>query len=245
MIAAILIGRKGSSGYPGKNTALIAGHPMVWWPLQAAVETSEIDRIYVSTDDPGIASIAGDMGAHLIDRPAYLADNAALGEDAYVHAHQVISAELDEIGETVELYVLLMANAVTISADQLSEGIGVLRDRPELDSAVTVSCYNMWSPLRARKINEDGLLQPFVPFETFGDPATLNCDRDSQGDVWFADMGVSIVRPRNLDHLESGLLPQKWMGQAIYPIKNVGGLDVDYPYQMPQAQWWLEEHPAP
>jgi hypothetical protein len=30
------------------------------------------------------------------------------------------------------------------------------------------------------------------------------------------------------------------MGQAIYPIKNVGGLDVDYPYQMPQAQWWLE-----
>ena len=83
MIAAILIGRKGSSGYPGKNTTLIAGHPMVWWPLQAALETSEIDRIYVSTDDPGIASIAGDMGAHLIDRPAYL------GEGAYVRVHQV------------------------------------------------------------------------------------------------------------------------------------------------------------
>ena len=152
----------------------------------------------------------------------------------------MISSELDAMGETVELYVLLMANAVTISSGQLREGIEVLRARPELDSAVTVSCYNMWSPLRARKINEDGLLQPFVPFETFGDPATLNCDRDSQGDVWFADMGVSIVRPRNLDHLETGLLPQKWMGQAIYPIKNVGGLDVDYPYQMPQAQWWLE-----
>jgi CMP-N-acetylneuraminic acid synthetase len=240
VIAAILIGRKGSSGYPGKNTTLIAGHPMVWWPLQAALETSEIDRIYVSTDDPGIAAIAGEMGAHLIDRPAYLADNAALGEDAYVHAHEVISSELNELGEAVELYVLLMANAVTISSGQLREGIEVLLARPELDSAVTVSCYNMWSPLRARKINEDGLLQPFVPFETFGDPATLNCDRDSQGDVWFADMGVSIVRPRNLDHLETGLLPQKWMGQAIYPIKNVGGLDVDYPYQMPQAQWWLE-----
>jgi len=240
VIAAILIGRKGSSGYPGKNTTPIAGHPMVWWPLQAATETSAIDRIYVSTDDPGIAAIAGDMGARLIERPAYLADNAALGEDAYVHAHQVITAELEEIGETVELYVLLMANAVTISAAQLAEGIEVLRARPELDSAVTVSCYNMWSPLRARKITDDGLLQPFVPFETFGDPATLNCDRDSQGDVWFADMGASIVRPRNLDHLESGLLPQKWMGQAIHPIKNVGGLDVDYPYQMPQAQWWLE-----
>jgi hypothetical protein len=241
VIAAILIGRKGSSGYPGKNTTPIAGHPMVRWPLQAAVETSAIDRIYVSTDDPGIATIAGDMGARLIERPAYLADKAALGEDAYVHAHEVITKELEAIGEPVELYVLLMANAVTISAAQLAEGIEVLRARPELDSAVTVSCYNMWSPLRARKITDDGLLQPFVPFETFGDPATLNCDRDSQGDVWFADMGVSIVRPRNLDHLDSGLLPQKWMGRAIYPIRNVGGLDVDYPYQMPQAQWWLEQ----
>ena len=36
-------------------------------------------------------------------------------------------------------------------------------------------------PLRARKQVADGSLQPFVPFETFGDPKTLNCDRDSQG----------------------------------------------------------------
>jgi hypothetical protein len=30
------------------------------------------------------------------------------------------------------------------------------------------------------------------------------------------------------------------MGQKIYPIKNEGGLDVDYAYQMPQAEWWLK-----
>jgi hypothetical protein len=30
------------------------------------------------------------------------------------------------------------------------------------------------------------------------------------------------------------------MGQRIHPIRNVCGLDVDYPFQMPQAQWWLE-----
>jgi len=122
----------------------------------------------------------------------------------------------------------------------LREGISALRRNPDYDSAVTVSCYNMWSPLRARKIGSDGLLHPFVPFETFGDPKTLNCDRDSQGDAWFADMGVSIVRPGNLDDLEEGLLPQKWMGQRIYPIKNVGGLDVDYAYQLPQAEFWLK-----
>jgi hypothetical protein len=135
-----------------------------------------------------------------------------------------------------------MANAPTISPAQLSTGIKALRDDPTADSAVTVSCYNMWSPLRARKMDQSGYLQPFVPFETFGDPKTLNCDRDSQGDVLFADMGVSIIRPRNLDDLEEGLLPQKWMGQKILPIRNEGGLDIDYEYQMPQAEFWIRKN---
>jgi hypothetical protein len=245
MIVAILIGREGSTGLPGKNVNPVFGKPLVAWPLEAARAVREIDRIYVSTDSPRIKEIAQKGGARIIDRPPHLCTKEALGEHAYQHAHEVISAELGKEGTAPELYVLLMANAPTVSAAQLREGITVLRQHPEYDSAVTVSCYNMWSPLRARKIGADGLLHPFVPFETFGDPKTLNCDRDSQGDAWFADMGVSIVRPRNLDQLEEGLLPQKWMGQKIYPIKNVGGLDVDYAYQMPQAEWWLKTHGVP
>jgi len=96
--------------------------------------------------------------------------------------------------------------------------------------------------LRARKIAADGCLRPFVPFETFGDPKTLNCDRDSQGEVHFADMSVSVVRPRCLENLEDGLLPQKWMGQRIAPIRSWGGCDVDYDWQMPQVEFWLRRH---
>lgn len=242
MIVAILIGRDGSTGLPGKNVSPVLGKPMLVWPLIAARAVNEIERTYVSTDSARIKELARGVGARIIDRPAHLCTKEALGEHAYQHAHAVVSAELAKEGKEPELYVLLMANAPTVSPAQLREGIAALRAKPDYNSAVTVSCYNMWSPLRARKIGPDGLLHPFVPFETFGDPKTLNCDRDSQGDAWFADMGVSIVRPRNLDRLEDGLLPQKWMGQKIYPIKNEGGLDVDYAYQMPQAEWWLKTH---
>jgi len=243
MICAILIGREGSSGFPGKNVHPLLGRPMVEWPILAARECSLIDRIDVSTDSPRIKEIAHRHGAHVIDRPAELCTREALGEHAFQHAHQVISRALREAGKAPSIYVLLMANAPTIHAGLLEQGIQALLDKPELDSAVTVSCYNMWSPLRARRIDpEDGLLRPFVPFAVFGDPATLNCDRDSQGDVWFADMSASIIRPANLDDLDAGLLPQKWMGQRIFPIANVGGLDVDYDYQMPQAEWWLKRH---
>lgn len=126
------------------------------------------------------------------------------------------------------------------TAALIEEGVAVLRGNPDYDSAVSVSRYNMWSPLRARRIAASGLLEPFVPFEVFGGPATLNCDRDSQGDVWFADMGVSVVRPGCLEHLGDGLLPQKWMGRRIAPLKQTAGLDVDYEWQIPLVEHWLK-----
>lgn len=245
MICALLLGREGSSGFPGKNVRPVLGKPLVAYPLRAARAATGVDRTYVSTDSPALKRIAIEHGARVIERPPHLASSTALGEHAYVHGYEVIRDELRASGEEVELMVLLFANAATVRPETISEGISVLRARPDLDSAVTVSCYNMWSPLRARRIGADGLLHPFVPFETFGDPTTLNCDRDSQGDVWFADMGVSIVRPRCLENLDGGLLPQKWMGQRIHPLRQWGGLDVDYEWQLPQVEFWLKAHGEP
>ncbi len=234
------MGRKHSKGFPNKNLYPVLGRPMAWYPMNSVKGCREVDKVYISTDDEKLMKIAGDNGVNVIKRPAELCSDKALGEDVYVHAYNVIRAE--NKGEVIELIALLMCNAPTVTPAVISEGIKALRENPEYDSAVSVSKYNMWSPLRARRICEDGLLHPFVPFEAFGDPNKLNCDRDSQGDVWFADMGVSIVRPRCLDHLETGLLPQKWMGRKIYPLKQWGGLDVDAEWQVPQVEFWLKNH---
>ena len=100
----------------------------------------------------------------------------------------------------------------------------------------------MWSPLRARKLMKDGTLKPFVPFKTFGNPKTLNCDRDSQGNVYYADMSVSVVRPKCLKNMKRGLLPQKWMGKKIAPIKSEAGFDLDYEWQVPLAEYWIKKY---
>ena len=135
-----------------------------------------------------------------------------------------------------------MANAPTITGKLIDKGINILRKNKNFDSAVTTSIYNMWSPLRARKVNNSNLLKPFVPFETFGNPKKLNCDRDSQGDVYYADMSVSIVRPKCLENIKEGLLPQKWMGKKIAPIPSWGGCDVDYEWQLPMVEFWLKKN---
>lgn len=243
-IPALMLGRANSVGFPGKNVYPVLGRPLMAYPLLAAQDSTGVDHehLYVSTDSEEIMAIGRQYGAHSIRRPPELCTEQALGEDAFAHGYRVIREQLAKQGEAIELMVLLFANAATITGGLIDEGIRMLRADPTLDSAVTVSRYNMWSPLRARKVERDGCLHPFVPLETFGDPATLNCDRNSQGDVYFADMGVSVVRPRCVEQLERGLLPQRWMGWRIAPIYSQAGCDVDYPWQLPGVERWLLEH---
>ena len=152
-----------------KNTALLAGKPLASYPISAALQSQLVDDVFVSTDDDQIVDIALELGAQTIARPPELATNSALGEDVFVHAYNTIKSQRS----TIEMVVLLFCNSPTISSEIIDQCIIQLRNSPDADSIVTTSRYNMWSPLRARKIGADGYLQPFVPFEVFGDPNTF------------------------------------------------------------------------
>lgn len=67
-----MLGRDGSTGYPGKNTTPVAGRPLMAWPLLAAKSSKHVERSYVSTDSPKIREVAKEYGARLIDRPPEL-----------------------------------------------------------------------------------------------------------------------------------------------------------------------------
>ena len=142
-------------------------------------------------------------------------------EDGYLPACEIIAKDI-------------------VLADHIDKGVEALQADQNLDSAVTVSQYNWYSPVRARKIGPDGTLQPFIPFENHPSDLKIDCDRNTQGDIYFADVCVSIVRPHCLEDLNNGVLPQKWMGRKIYPIFNWGGLDIDKEWQMPQLKYWLK-----
>ncbi|MFC1652382.1 cytidylyltransferase domain-containing protein [Planctomycetota bacterium] len=220
MIPALLIGRKGSVGFPGKNTTRLLGRKLAEYPIIHAKEAKCVDRIYMSTDDPDLMDIAKQYDVEVIERPDYLSTNEALGEDAFKHGFDVIKER--NSGTDIELVTLLFCNAVTFLNCHIESAVEAMRNDPELDSAVTVSQYNWYSPVRARRIGNDGLLHPFIPFESYPE-MQISCDRDSQGDVYFADVCVSVVRPRCLEDLSYGVLPQRWMGRKICPIQNWGG----------------------
>ena len=242
MIVALMMGRAGSRGLKNKNLIKINGKKICEYPLIAAKKSQYVENIYVTTDCPIIKKISKKHKAIIIDRPKKLCNSKALGENVYEHGYFQIKKDLEKKSKKIELVVLLMANSATVTCEMIDKGIKFLKRNRSFDSAVSTSIYNMWSPLRARKLDKKGVLKPFVPLEVFGNPKTLNCDRDSQGDVYYADMSVSIVRPKCLENLKSGLLPQKWMGKKIAPIKSDAGFDIDYEWQIPQLKYWLKKN---
>ena len=237
-----MIGRAGSTGFPGKNVHKVLGRPLCAYPLMAAVGSPEVDRIFVSTDSEEIKQIATHFNAEWIPRPAELATSTTLSDDVFVHAYGEMKRRLASEGKNIELLILLFANAATLTTEYIDQGIEMLRADPTLDGAATTSVYNMYSPLRARKLDKNGRLVPFVPLEAIGDVSTFNTSRDSQGDVYFTDGSATVIRPKCLDQLENGLLPHRWMGRHIGSIASGGGCDVEFEWQVPIVEFWLRKH---
>ena len=90
MIAALLLGRKGSVGFPGKNLYPVLGKPLSWYPMDAAKRAGLVDKVYLSTDDEKLMELAKQSNVEVIERPAYLCTKEALGEDAYIHGYEEI-----------------------------------------------------------------------------------------------------------------------------------------------------------
>src|SRR5437868_6353193 len=135
VIAALMLGRGGSTGFPRKNLYPVLGRPLMAYPLLAAQESGYVDRSYVSTDSEQIADIGAELGAELIVRPPTLSTPEALGEDAFRHGYEVIRDRLAAEAEAVELIVLLFANAPTITGELIDQGVDLLRADASLDSA--------------------------------------------------------------------------------------------------------------
>ena len=96
----------------------------------------------------------------------------------------------------------------------------------------------MFSPTRARKI-ENEQIRPFVDLSVFGE---INSIRNSQGDVYFCDLSVQVIRGSVFEDIKSGMQPFQWMGKKSYPLINDFGFDIDEPWQKVAIELWIKNN---
>lgn len=236
MNIALLIGKHKSGGIKGKNYMIILGRPLVEYPLMAAYNSELVDKIYISTDSPIIKEFSRKYGAEIIERPENLARSETPTETVFVHAYNIIKKR----HKNIKYIFLMFANSPDILPEYWEKAVSILEKNPDFDSIVSISRYNMFTPLRARKLNKDGSSEPMLNLEQLGIANTF--DRDAMGDCYFADFGVQVVRPKCLEDINNGSLPFKWLGKKQGSIVKEFGFDVDAPWQIPVIEYWLKEH---
>ena len=100
---AFIFARGGSKGLPGKNIKLLLGKPLIQYSIEVALQTSSIDKIFVSTDDIAIATVAESNGAIVIDRPTELAQDNSPEWLAWKHAINWVKEQYGDFNELVSL----------------------------------------------------------------------------------------------------------------------------------------------
>jgi CMP-N-acetylneuraminic acid synthetase len=97
-ILAIIPARGGSKRLPGKNIKPLQGKPLIAWTIEAALKSSYIDEIIVSTDDQEIAEVSQLFGANVpFLRPEALSNDMASSNDVVLHAINTLEQKFDYV----------------------------------------------------------------------------------------------------------------------------------------------------
>lgn len=132
-VVAIIPARGGSKGLPGKNTRVLAGKPLIAYSIEAAKGSAYVDRVVVSTDDPGIASVAKRWGAEVpFLRPAELGHDLTPTEPVLKHAVEWL--EVHE-GYAVDIVLFLQPTDIFRKRSMIDAVIKALLDDERIDSA--------------------------------------------------------------------------------------------------------------
>lgn len=101
---ATICARGGSIGVPRKNIRELMGVPLIAHSILQAKNCSNIDEVYVSTDDEQIAEVAREYGAIVpFIRPAELSTSSAPKIPVIQHLCDWVATNVGEFGRIVDL----------------------------------------------------------------------------------------------------------------------------------------------
>ena len=119
-IIAVIPARGGSKGIPRKNIRILAGKPMIFYSIQASLESKYVDRTIVSTEDEEISEISKKHGAEIIERPQELATDDTPTIDVLNHAVDLL---IKEEGYAADAIVLLQPTSPLREASDIDAAI--------------------------------------------------------------------------------------------------------------------------
>jgi len=154
-ILGVIPARGGSKGVPRKNLAPVLGKPLIAYTIEAALSSTLLTEVIVSTDDEEIAEVSRQWGAQVpFMRPAELATDRAQAVPTIQHAVREMEALR---GARYDVVVMLQPTTPLRTAEDID---GCLRKllATGADSVISVVEVGGHHPVRMKRIVDDQLV---------------------------------------------------------------------------------------
>ena len=137
---AFVFARGGSKGVPGKNIRKLAGQPLLAYSIDLARKIEAVDKIFVSTDDKTIATIAHEYGADVINRPKELARDDTPEWLAWQHAVKLIQ----EQDESFDVFLSLPTTSPLRNKQDILSALKILDKNTDMVLTMTEATRSPW-----------------------------------------------------------------------------------------------------
>lgn len=157
---AFIFARGGSKGLPGKNIKKLVNKPLICYSIDSALLAPSISKVFVSTDDSNIASIAETYGATVINRPKELAADDTPEWLAWRHAVQWVSEKYGKFDK----FVSLPATSPLRNTEDIELAIKKI-DNTDADVCIAVTLANRSPYFNMVKRNSEDCVELVIQLE--------------------------------------------------------------------------------
>jgi CMP-N-acetylneuraminic acid synthetase len=157
-VVGLITARGGSKSIHRKNIQPLAGKPLIAWTIQAALGSSRLSQVIVSTDDEEITQVARLWGARVpFKRPSELSqddsDHVSVVEHGmrWVQEHESASPQ----------YMMLLQPTSPLRTSEDIDAAILMAEEHSASAVVSVSEMKQ-HPYLSRKVLDNGLLEDLV-----------------------------------------------------------------------------------
>jgi N-acylneuraminate cytidylyltransferase len=226
-VFALVTARSGSKGVPDKNLKQIGNHSLLEWSIKSALKSSQISKVFLTTDSAEYAKLGESFGATVpFLRPKELASDTAIDIDVIKHF-------LTEINEKPQALVHLRPTTPLRSPEIVSDAVTKFM---ELKSKITSlrSVHEMSeSAYKTFEVSNLGLLKPIA---SVADGDKANLPRQSFPKTYQANGYVDVLNPEFI------LNEHKLHGDKIFAFKTPVVTEVDSLSDLEYLNWEVQQN---
>ncbi len=221
----LIVARGGSKGIPGKNLKIVAGKPLIHWPILAAAGSKITRDLYLSTDSQEIVDCCNHLQIDIpFIRPPELAKDDTPIRDVVMH----FSNEMSRLQKAYKFIALLQPTSPLVTSEIIDNAI-TLAEENNADTVVSLvkSGHNhprlmyFKDPLNAVRPAFNNLLP--------------EARRQDENEIWIRTGLVYIIKVESLISFNS------IYGKSIFGLEvpYERSLCIDEPFDLEMAEFLL------